>query len=82
MGIFHRDFDRTPLAMLNRFLPGLGKVWGWLFSLLRAMGFCATPSNLWIIENAKELVKDRCEEHDYKDVLQLLFDATRSDKVP
>ena len=87
MAIFHRDFDRSPVAMLNRFLPGLGKLWGLSFRCLHAMGLCTTPSNLWIIENARTLIKDRFEiekenvYQDYKDILQLLSDATHSEKV-
>lgn len=87
MSIFHRDFDRSPVAMLNRFLPSLGKFWGLIFRFFNAMGLFTTPSNLWIIENAKTLIKDRFEteeeniHQDYKDILQLLSDATHSDKV-
>ncbi|CAF3371406.1 unnamed protein product, partial [Rotaria sp. Silwood2] len=86
MEIFDRDFDRTPLAMFNRFLPNFGRFWAFLFRIFRATGQCSTPANLWVIENAKHLVKERFlqsqnKENNTKDVLQLLLEAADQEKV-
>lgn len=90
MEIFVRDFDRSSLAQLNRFFPMFGQFWAMMFHLLRMIGLCSTPANLWIIENAKDLINERfvqMKENEnnhktsYKDLLQLLFDATKSEKV-
>jgi hypothetical protein len=87
MEIFVRDFDRSPLAQLNRFLPNFGQFWAFLFCLFRGIGLCQTPANLWIIENARSLINERFiqsekkEINDFKDVFQLLFEATNSKKV-
>ncbi|CAF1161376.1 unnamed protein product [Adineta steineri] len=86
MEIFVRDFDRTPLAMLNRFLPGFGRFWAFLFHIFRTIGLITTPANLWIIENAKDLVNERLLQYqkhqnddNCKDVLQLLIKAAAAD---
>lgn len=83
MGIFVRDFDRTFLAQLNRFFPNFGKFWACTFHCFRKIGLCQTPPNLWIIENAKDLIHQRSIESktNVKDILQLLFEATNSKKV-
>ena len=91
MEIFKRDFDRTPLAMLNRLIPQWGRLWASIFRISRVIGQCEIPANLWIIENAKYLIDDRFhlldqrEHHPTgtkrKDVLQLLLEATNAKKV-
>lgn len=85
MRIFIQDFDRTPLAQLNRFLPNFGQFWAFIFHVFRTIGLYRTPPNLWIIENAKNLINENLKQtenkENIKNVLQLLFEATNSNKV-
>jgi hypothetical protein len=91
MAIFDHDFDRTPLAMFNRYLPYFGRFWACLFHISRAIGQCQTPANLWMIENVKYLINERFlksekeqnnkQDKNRTDVLQLLLKATNSEKV-